>query len=161
MLPAAASRSPDGRERPIRPGNAFAAALDRALRRAFGAVYAGAMRIWDIAPALLCQKHLTGEHRELHGLWNILSQGKRGYANHPETRRWRDRLAALYARHEALSNEMARRGYAHASPLDPELATGASVQDAYVDPPAEQLRLLRAKPCRCPLDEEDRQEAPA
>ncbi len=109
------------------------------------------MRIWDVAPPLLCQKHLTGEHRELHGLWNILTQGKRGYAHHPETRRWRGKLAALHARHEALAGEMARRGYAHASPLDPALAVGATEQDAFVDPPREQLRLLREKPCPCPL----------
>lgn len=111
------------------------------------------MRIWDVAPHLLCQKHLTGEHRELHGLWNVIthgSQGKRGYAYHPETRRWRGKLAALYARHQALAAEMIRRGYAHASPLDPLLATGATVQDQFVDPPDVQLRLLREKRCPCP-----------
>ncbi|HZQ35479.1 MAG TPA: pyrimidine dimer DNA glycosylase/endonuclease V [Dehalococcoidia bacterium] len=118
-------------------------------------MYAGAMRIWDVAPRLLCQKHLTGEHRELHGLWNILTQGKHGYAMHPETRRWRGKLAALYARHAALAEEMARRGYAHASPLDPALAHGAAEQDQFVDPPPEQLRRLREKPCPCPLAAED------
>lgn len=109
------------------------------------------MRIWDVAPRLLCRKHLTGEHRELHGLWNILSQDKHGYAHHPETRRWRGKLAALYARHEALAAEMVRRGYIHASPLDPALAVGAAAQEQFVDPPREQLRLLGAKPCPCPL----------
>lgn len=107
------------------------------------------MRIWDIAPARLCRKHLLGEHRELHGLWNILSQGKAGYRRHPETRRWEGKLAALYARHEALVAEMAARGYRHASPLDARLATGAQEQNAYVDKPAAQLRILRAKGCAC------------
>ncbi|HEY7295414.1 MAG TPA: pyrimidine dimer DNA glycosylase/endonuclease V [Dehalococcoidia bacterium] len=110
------------------------------------------MRIWDVAPQTLCQKHLTGEHRELHGLWNIITQGKRGYAHHPETRRWRGKLGALFARHEALAAEMVRRGYHHASPLDAALAVGAEQQNEYVDPPDAQLRLLGAKPCRCPLE---------
>ncbi len=110
------------------------------------------MRIWDLEPARLCRAHLLGEHRELHGLWNILTQGKRGYRAHPETRRWQGKLAALYARHEALVQEMLRRGYRHATPLDARLATGEGVQREYVDPPAEQRRILRAKGCGCRVD---------
>lgn len=113
------------------------------------------MRIWDLAPALLCRKHLLGEHRELHGLWNILTQGKRGYRSHPETRRWEGKLAALYARHEALVIEMRRRGYRHASPLDARLATGEAVQREYVDAPALQRRILRAKRCGCRVEVAD------
>jgi hypothetical protein len=77
------------------------------------------MRIWDVSPAILCRQHLLGEHRELHGLWNILTQGKAGYSRHPETVRWRGKLAALYRRHEALVEEMDQRDYRHASPLEP------------------------------------------
>ena len=76
------------------------------------------MRIWDLEPACLCRSHLLGEHRELHAVWAILTQDKRGYRHHPETRRWEGKLAALYRRHEALVAEMTRRGYRHASPLD-------------------------------------------
>lgn len=103
-------------------------------------------------PALLCRQHLLGEHRELHGLWNIHTLGRAGYRLHPETRRWEGRLAALFARHERLVEEMRRRGFRHASPLDPALATGSAVQDRFIDPPDEQIRLLRAKPCACPLE---------
>jgi hypothetical protein len=110
------------------------------------------VRIWDLPPEQLCRKHLLSEHRELHGLWNILTQGKRGYRNHPETRRWVGKLAALHARHEAQVAELERRGYTHCSPLDPSLATGSAEQDEYVDSPERQLELLRAKPCDCPLD---------
>ena len=109
------------------------------------------MRIWDVPPAVLCRAHLLGEHRELHGLWNILTHGKAGYSRHPETRRWEGKLAALHRRHEALVREMARRAYRHASPLDAALATGSAVQDVFVDPPAEQMRILAAKACPCPL----------
>ncbi len=111
------------------------------------------MRIWDLEPARLCRAHLLGEHRELHGLWNILTQGTRGYRAHPETRRWEGKLAALHARHEALVAEMLARGYRHASPLDERLATGERVQRAYVDAPAEQRRILRAKCCGCRVED--------
>jgi hypothetical protein len=107
------------------------------------------MRIWDLPPAGLCRNHLLGEHRELHAIWTVLVEGKRGYAKHPETLRWRGKLAALYLRHEALTAEMNRRGYRHSSPLDRALATGDAVQTEYVDPPEEQIRLLRAKGCDC------------
>ncbi|MFA6091943.1 MAG: pyrimidine dimer DNA glycosylase/endonuclease V [Elusimicrobiota bacterium] len=108
------------------------------------------MRIWDISPERLCRAHLLGEHRELHAIWNILTLGKKGYSRHPETLRWRGRLKALFARHEALVSEMTRRGYRHQSPLDRRLAAGRAKQDRFVDSPRKQLRLLRAKPCPCP-----------
>jgi hypothetical protein len=107
------------------------------------------VRVWDLPPACLCRSHLLGEHRELHALWTILTAGKSGYANHPETRRWRGKLAALYRRHESLVAEIERRGYRHGSPLDATLATGAAIQDEYVDAPEDQRALLRAKGCAC------------
>jgi hypothetical protein len=92
---------------------------------------------------------LLGEHHELHGLWRILTEDRRGYAHHPETRRWRGKLAALYERHEALVAEMAHRGYRHGSPLDQKYATGSTVQDEYVDSPEAQIVILRNKGCGC------------
>jgi hypothetical protein len=109
------------------------------------------MRIWDVAPQLLCRQHLLGEHRELHAIWTVLVDDRAGYRRHPETLRWEGRLAALYARHEALVAEMTARGYRHASPLDRRHARGESVQAVFVDSPAAQRRILRAKPCPCPL----------
>ena len=109
------------------------------------------MRIWDVPPALLCRQHLLGEHRELHGLWNIVSQGKRGYSKHPETMRWEGKLAALFVRHQQLVDEMQRRGYRHNSPLDAALATGSGVQDVLITTVRNQRALLRSKGCGCPL----------
>ena len=109
------------------------------------------MRIWDIDPARLCRQHLLGEHRELHGLWNVLTLGKDGYSRHPETLRWKGRLKALYYRHDGLVAEMERRGYRHATPLDRSQATGKASQDRFIDPPRRQVQLLRAKGCGCPL----------
>jgi Pyrimidine dimer DNA glycosylase len=107
------------------------------------------VRIWDLPPEQLCRAHLLGEHRELHAIWTVLTSDKAGYRHHPETRRWEGRLAALYARHTALVEEMHARGYRHASPIDARLATGAAVQDHYLDSPAEQAAILRSKDCDC------------
>ena len=42
------------------------------------------MRIWDIHPQKLCRQHLLGEHRELHAIWSVLVNNKKGYSNHPK-----------------------------------------------------------------------------
>ena len=107
------------------------------------------MRIWDLEPERLCRQHLLGEHRELHGLWVILTEDRRGFARHPETARWRGKLKALYRRHEALVAEMGRRGYRHQTPLPAAQATGLGVQEDYKDSPAEQVKILRKKGCGC------------
>jgi hypothetical protein len=107
------------------------------------------MRIWDIHPKRLCRNHLLGEHRELHGIWVILTRGKKGYSRHPETRRWRGKLMALYLRHEALVKELHRRNYRHNSPLNKKMAQGGSIQDSYIDRPKIQARILRRKKCGC------------
>ena len=107
------------------------------------------MRIWDIPPGKLCRNHLLGEHSELHAIWSILTQGKEGYAHHPEVLRWKGKLKALYSRHEEIVVEMLRRGYRHKSPLDESLATGVEQQDVFVDTYEEQVDILRDKSCDC------------
>ena len=107
------------------------------------------MRIWDIPARMLCRQHLLGEHRELHGLWNILTLGKRGYSLHPETLRWVGKTAALYARHQELVMEMQRRGYQHNSPLDRKLAAGSRKQTELLISVRAQKQLLREKGCDC------------
>lgn len=109
------------------------------------------MRVWDIHVKHLCRKHLLGEHRELHGLWNILTKhgGKGGYSSHPETKRWIGKLRALHDRHEALVVEMQKRGYNHHSPLDKKLATGKGTQKSYINTLKEQKSILTDKPCEC------------
>lgn len=107
------------------------------------------MRIWDIAPKKLCRLHLLGEHRELHAIWSILTEGKKGYANHPEVIRWRGKLRALFGRHERLVLEMKKRGYHHKSPLEKDRLCGRRKQDAYVHTCKEQIEILQNKQCDC------------
>lgn len=109
------------------------------------------MRVWDISPKKLCNKHLFGEHRELHAIWSILVNDKKGYRQHPETKRWVGKTKALFKRHEKLVKEIKRRGYRHDSPLDKELAIGKSRQRAYVNTRREQKIILKHKDCDCPI----------
>lgn len=109
------------------------------------------MRVWDIHVKHLCRKHLLGEHRELHGLWNILTKhgGKGGYSHHPETKRWIGKLTALYNRHELLVAEMTKRGFKHNSDLNKKFAKGDGSQTTFVNTVSEQKKILANKPCEC------------
>jgi hypothetical protein len=111
------------------------------------------MRVWDIHPKHLCRKHLLAEHRELHGLWNILTEhkSKGGYSRHPETLRWAGKEKALYLRHEALVKEFTRRKYQHHTPLNKRLAMGLDNQRVFINTIKEQKIILKNKPCDCLL----------
>ena len=111
------------------------------------------MRVWDIHPKHLCRKHVLAEHRELHGLWNILTvhKGKGGYSHHPETLRWVGKLRALYERHESLVREFEKRGYYHHTPLDKKKATGRADQKIFINTVKEQKQILKNKNCECLL----------
>jgi hypothetical protein len=112
------------------------------------------LRIWDVQPGYLNRQSLLGEHRELHGLYNILVLGKSGYSRHPETLRWVGCLSGLIMRHAALGAEMRLRGYSDRSPLP----RGRRLRwpETFIDPPHHQFTLLASKyqgkePGRIPL----------
>lgn len=107
------------------------------------------MRVWDIDQKLLCDRHLLGEHNEIHAIWSVITRGLKGYSSHPETKRWKGSLKALYLRHEATAREMERRGFNHKSALDKRRATGKATQDELVDPIEVQERLLSGKDKEC------------
>jgi hypothetical protein len=117
------------------------------------------MRIWDIQPTYLCRKHLLAEHRELHGLWNILTihKAKGGYSKHPETLRWVGKTKALYNRHQSLVKEFEKRGYRHMTPLEKGLnkSTFANTmktsdkQNVFINTRKEQKQILKNKNCDC------------
>ncbi len=111
------------------------------------------MRVWDIHPKHLCRKHLLAEHRELHGLWNILTKhkGKGGYSKHPETLRWVGKTRALYNRHEFLVKEFTIRGHQHHTPLDKKMTRGNNSQKVFLNTISQQKKILKEKPCDCLL----------
>ncbi len=128
------------------------------------------MRIWDqVSPRRMCRQHLLGEHRELHGLWNILQRGSAGtgarnpeqarerfhatggYANHPETLRWVGYRPALLRRHNAIVREMERRGYNHHSPI---LGWVPGIEENSFYPHIEDnhAKILFEKNCECEIN---------
>ncbi|MCK9296079.1 MAG: hypothetical protein M0P70_13455 [Desulfobulbaceae bacterium] len=119
------------------------------------------MRIWDIDPGYLNRQSLLGEHRELHAIFVVLTRNRKGYAAHPETRRWKDHLAALAKRHDLLVAEMRLRGYKHHSPL-PAIPGDTIWPKTFINPPHAQFAILREKyrgkqPGRIPLPSSARQ----
>lgn len=107
------------------------------------------MRVWDISPCILCKKHLIAEHHEIHTIYNVIVHNKKGYSNHPETKRWIGKLKALYDRHNYIVAEMKIRGYNHNSVLDHNYATGIEKQDEYINSKLEQIHILQSKKCDC------------
>lgn len=72
------------------------------------------MRMWKVAPELLCRKHLLGEHVEMHMFIGTLRKGisVRGYVDTGLVE-----LQNIVKRHDELAAEMVSRGYNHFSPL--------------------------------------------
>lgn len=73
------------------------------------------MRMWLINPTLMCNKHLLGEHGELH---KFLPTFRKGYKVdgrfHPVVQL---QFQGYKERHDKLAEEMLRRGMNHKSPL--------------------------------------------
>ena len=71
--------------------------------------------MWMVHPRFLCRKHLLGEHNEIHKHrhvfvkhWNVTN---RILGNQIEP-------SAMKQRHDAIVEEMLRRGYNHTSPYE-------------------------------------------
>lgn len=110
------------------------------------------MRIWDISIERLCRNHLLAEHGELHAVWSVIANDRKGYSRHPEVTRWRGRLGALWQRHEEQREEMLRRGYSHLSPLCVDRIREEHhwmMSPCCLESADEQLRKLRGKGCSC------------
>ena len=72
------------------------------------------MRQWMVDPAVMCRKHLLGEHVEHHMFYGSINKGIAidGYLANNLLE-----LPTLAQRHAALVAEMKRRGYNHRTPL--------------------------------------------
>ena len=72
------------------------------------------MRMWKVHPSLLCNKHLLGEHVEMHMFAGSIRCGKsvKGYIEN-------DLLEPqnIKKRHDMLAQEMINRGMHHGTPL--------------------------------------------
>lgn len=79
-----------------------------------------------IEPALMCDRHLLGEHVECHMLAGTLAR-KRSIDGFIAKRLLEP--SSLQARHDRLAEEMGARGFRHASPL-PEVDLAYLADDA-------------------------------
>ena len=108
------------------------------------------MRIWDLDLSKMCMQHLVGEHRELHGAWKIIHEGKKGYSKHPETLRWYGKLDALKVRHDAIIAEIKRRKGKTTHKTDLPWVGDSRIQDVMVDSIEDQMANVRGKDwCTC------------
>ncbi|MDD3655851.1 MAG: DUF1722 domain-containing protein [Atribacterota bacterium] len=106
------------------------------------------MRVWDIHPGYLSGQSLLGEHSEIHALYSIITEHKRGYSSHPETKRWNDHLNLLVLRHNLLVREMTIRDFKHLSPLGFAEYIDKEEQCnpvSYIDLPSAQFEILHQK----------------
>lgn len=116
------------------------------------------MRVWDLHPGYLSRQSLLGQHAEIHAVFAVIVDQKKGYSDHPETRRWSGKLQLLKRAHDLTVLEMKLRGFNHKSPLAGNSFSGndfAGLEPpgreegpAYVDRPAGQILLLQDKYCQ-------------
>ena len=77
------------------------------------------MKIWDCYPAYLNQNQLIAEHRELHGLMQLIETGGGEQSNmDPHVANWLQAPQALAWRHALLVEEMRLHQVDHKSPMD-------------------------------------------
>lgn len=73
------------------------------------------MRMWMVDPKIMCQQHLCGEHVELHMFIGHLRL-KRRVDGYLENNCLEPRM--IFERHNAIKNEMLKRGYNHKTPIN-------------------------------------------
>lgn len=69
------------------------------------------MRLWSLSPSLLDRQGLTTLWREGLLALNVLQGKTKGYRNHPQLDRFRERFNSLVAYLHGVVNEAERRGY--------------------------------------------------
>jgi hypothetical protein len=72
--------------------------------------------MWMVAPLIMCDKHLLGEHVELHMFVGAIRKGTslRGYVENGLVE-----VHNIVHRHDQIAVEMTRRGMSHTSLLPP------------------------------------------
>jgi len=71
-------------------------------------------RMWMGDPKTMCRNHLLGEHKEIHQLVGSI---RKGYSVTGYIRNNCIEITSIQSRHDALVDEMNRRGYQHLSPI--------------------------------------------
>lgn len=85
--------------------------------------------------------------REGLGAYKIITEGKKGYSNHPAVLEFKDNALELKNRLWAVRQEMLRRGY-HPKPLPDAPMTHEGIVTPW-QTLEEQVAVLKAKGCKC------------
>lgn len=103
------------------------------------------MRQWyGVAPALLCRRHLLGDHVEAHMAVGHMKRGRK--LGRLQTKGFID-PTWLWSRHEDVAAEMLLRGYRHNSPLNWYLTPREPLQHAHMERDRQDL-ISRCPECR-------------
>jgi len=99
------------------------------------------MRMWGVNPKILCNRHLLGEHAEMHMFAGCILKktSLKGYYKNKLVR-----TDLLKERHDMLADEMISRGMKHNSPM-PEIDC-SGLKYGEIDVKANTAELFR----RCP-----------
>lgn len=107
------------------------------------------MRMWLVDPEILCTKHLSGEHVELHMIAGAYAKGHKASLEGLADAGYID-TSLVVQRHAELVSEMEKRGWNHKSPLDESLLDGAQIGIGAVDPIKSKIELFnRCHRCAC------------
>jgi len=70
--------------------------------------------MWKVDPAILCRKHLLGEHLEMHMFVGSINKGKslKGFIDKGLVE-----ISHIIERHDQLRDEMIKRGFKHQKAL--------------------------------------------
>jgi len=101
------------------------------------------VRMWLVDPERMCDRHLLGEHFEMHVFCGALVSGRsmKGYISAGLVE-----VSKLKSRHDELVREMENRGMKHRSPFGDELQLECAGKVDSIR--SEMLLLARCESCR-------------
>lgn len=107
------------------------------------------MRIWHkhLIPQL-CTKHFVAVWREALGAYNIITEDKQGYRNHPATKEFEDSPGDLWDVLALIKQESIKRGY-NFKELPPKVNVYGQIKEW--QSLQTQITILRNKGCNCNL----------
>lgn len=109
------------------------------------------MRVWDLPVEKLCNKHLLGQHREIHAIYSMITENKGGsYQKHPEVLRFKENLKALVWHHNNTVIEMVKRDMNHKSCIEYPIPFRPGYLEKWQSV-EQQLEILRLKGCKCEI----------
>jgi len=94
------------------------------------------LRVWDVPVERLCRQHLLGQHNEIHAMFSVITKGTKGWSNHPETKRWKGKLKALYLKHNETAEESVVEGDVNGSIVEDVVSNDSQddvVQEDVID----------------------------